>query len=173
MYLDEQSRVTIVYEVVGEEELNKQKCLKLESKVNGLLRATEHLAIKKDGIYRFAVNYKKVEPPILLLKNLKPEQKTESWEINSKLGSIPIKGKVEQRRLDPKKSFESTDLKLTKKEKEAAWMVVTRSLDPQDKEVVVRTIYAKGKWMVRQMIAVQQAPAILTLKEFVPPKKKK
>jgi hypothetical protein len=73
-----------------EEKVGEVMCVKLETTVNSALAASEHLAAKADGIYRYAGNGMEIEPPVLVLKL--PPKKGDSWKIDSKFAGLTIQG---------------------------------------------------------------------------------
>src|SRR5207253_6013757 len=65
-------------------------CAVVEALANGKAVASEHLAAKKDGVYRLAGNGMKVDPPVLVLKL--PPRKGDRWKIDSKVAGLTVQG---------------------------------------------------------------------------------
>jgi hypothetical protein len=73
-------------------------CARLETSVNSMSVATEHVAVLKEGpagpgIYRVAVGNKDVVPPLCFLKL--PPKKGEKWAVKSTIGDENITGQFE------------------------------------------------------------------------------
>lgn len=80
----------VVVRVTKEEKIGDVPCARLETSVEGKAQSSEHLAAKPDGVYRYAGNGVKFDPPILILKL--PAKKGETWKVDSKYGSVTIRG---------------------------------------------------------------------------------
>ena len=59
--------VAVVNKVVAHEKIGGVMCAKIETEVNGKVQGSEHIAINKDGIYRYTLNGKEFEKPIMIL----------------------------------------------------------------------------------------------------------
>ncbi len=74
------------FEMVGD-----TLCAKLESILNGNQVASEHVAVKDDGVYRYKYNNIEIKPPLKFLQlPAGPDQK---WQVDSK-ASTPSGGEL-------------------------------------------------------------------------------
>jgi hypothetical protein len=80
----------VVIRVAKEDKIGEVPCVKLESVTNGAVVKSEHLAAKKDGIYRYAGDGADLDPPVLVLKL--PPKKGESWKVDTKLAGHTVRG---------------------------------------------------------------------------------
>src|SRR5207248_9661704 len=65
---DGSRRITLVNKVVAHEKVGDAMCAKIETYVDGKAVANEHVAVTKDGIYRFTLNGQKLDKPAQLMK---------------------------------------------------------------------------------------------------------
>ncbi len=87
---------TIEVVVKKTEKLNKDdkgeaEAFVLETSIAGATVASEHIAVRTDGLYRVKVGGVLVTPPVQFLKL--PAKKDESWAINSRVGPEKLEGK--------------------------------------------------------------------------------
>ncbi len=84
---------TIVAKVVAHEKKGGVMCAKIESSADGQVQGTEHIGITKDGIYRYTLNGKDADKPILILKLHDGAPKADDeWKIDAKIGSDEVSG---------------------------------------------------------------------------------
>jgi hypothetical protein len=86
--------IELVEEVVGFDEINGERCARLETRIHGKQAAYEHLAVRADGVYRVSISGYNVEPPICFLKH--PTPNATSWNVDSRVNGVPITGKFER-----------------------------------------------------------------------------
>ncbi|WP_437202569.1 hypothetical protein [Planctomicrobium sp. SH664] len=83
--------VELIEKVGGFDEINGEWCARIEVRMNGKLIASEHIVVRKDGVYRTAIMGDAVVPPLCFLKL--PPQLGETWEVKSTLKEEPISGR--------------------------------------------------------------------------------
>jgi hypothetical protein len=82
----------LVNKVVAHEKIGGVMCAKLETSMNGMAMANEHVGITRDGIYRFAFNGAAIDKPVLVLKL--PARAGDTWKIESKIGNETVTGNL-------------------------------------------------------------------------------
>lgn len=80
----------MVVKVTKHEKLGKIMCARLETTVNGEVKAYEHLAVTKDGLVRVAYNGELASVPLLFLKL--PPKSGDQWSVDLKIGNETVKG---------------------------------------------------------------------------------
>jgi len=80
----------IVERVTRHETVGDELCARVETVFGGKVVSYEHLAVRKDGVYRVAIAGKPVEPPLRFL--LLPAEAGKTWKVDSKVVNQPIKG---------------------------------------------------------------------------------
>jgi hypothetical protein len=148
----------IVVKVAKEEKVDDAMCVKLESLVNGMVVASEHLAAKADGIYRYTGNGMKVDPPVLVLKL--PAKAGETWKIDSKLAGQSLQG-----------SFTTgEDTVAVPAGKYKTITVKTSDMKIGDATIASTIWFAPGVGMVKQIADIAGKKVVLELEKFEPGK---
>jgi hypothetical protein len=70
----------------------------VESSIGGMVKGTEKILVKDDGIYRTEYDMQKADVPLKIFKL--PAKKDDSWDVDSKIAGTPIKGKFTTREED-------------------------------------------------------------------------
>jgi hypothetical protein len=83
-----QKKVTV--KVAKHEKQGAHQCARVETTIDGEVKAFEHIAVSKEGLLRVAYNGEAVTPPLLMLKF--PPTPGDSWPVNSKSGGDAAKG---------------------------------------------------------------------------------
>jgi hypothetical protein len=73
-----------VVRVARQEMVGEQTCFRLDASLRDRVVATEHLAFKEDGLYRFRVDKEDVTPPLCILKHSPP--KNGRWRQEYRVG---------------------------------------------------------------------------------------
>ena len=67
----------------------------MESVVNGMVVATEHLASTSKGVYRHRANGVEVDPPLCIIKY--PFKEDEEWKASPKIGPQQLRDVAQER----------------------------------------------------------------------------
>jgi hypothetical protein len=143
-----------VVTAVKEEKVGEQNCVKIEAKLKDQLVASEHVAIRNDGVYRFKFGDQVIEPEICFLKA--SSKKGDSWKHDFKIGETKATGKYE---------VDVEDVEVPAgKFKDA---IVIRAEATEKDEVTKTTIwYAKKTGMVKQVIEIGAVKIALELEKM-------
>lgn len=76
--------------VTRHEKVGDEMCARIETVYNGDVVAFEHVAVRKDGVFRVAIAGKPVEPPLQFLKL--PATKGTTWSVESVIVGQTVKG---------------------------------------------------------------------------------
>jgi len=76
--------------VVAHEPMQGELCARIDTLYEDRVVSFEHIAVRKDGVYRVAVSGKPVEPPLKFLSL--PSQAGEKWTVESKVAGKVIRG---------------------------------------------------------------------------------
>jgi hypothetical protein len=149
---------TVVTRVVKHEQIDRQWCARLETRGDGKALATELVAVKKDGVYRFRADGQVVAPPLCLLKL--PAEPGTRWQVQSRTSAQPITG-----------AYVQTEAEFTYKEKTyPARLVSCLDLKLAGLQGSVKTWYARGFGMVKQEFKIGQTELLIELEHFEPGK---
>jgi hypothetical protein len=80
----------LVERVTRHEEFGGEFCARLETILGEKIVSFEHLAVRKDGIYRVGLNGKAIEPPLLFARL--PLEAGAKWSVDSKIAGQNVKG---------------------------------------------------------------------------------
>jgi len=80
----------VIERVTRHEKVGNELCARIETIYNGDVVAYEHVAVRKDGLYRVAISGKPVEPPLRFLKL--PATKGSTWSVESAIVGQTVKG---------------------------------------------------------------------------------
>ena len=136
-----------------------QDCVVFEAKLNGKFAASEHVAVLKDGVYRFMYGEKSFEPPICFFKP--SAKKGDSWQQEYKIGDTKgtIKFAVDVQDVEvPAGKFKDV-------------LVVNVEATEMDSISKTTVYYAKNHGMVKQIIIDGDKPIVLELEKMEVPKK--
>jgi hypothetical protein len=126
----------------------------IEAQANGKTVASEHLAAKKDGVYRLAANGQKVDPPVLVLKL--PPRKGDRWKIDSKVVGLTVQGTLvvaEEAVAVPAGKYQAVS-------------VHSDDMKIGDKATTFTQWFAPGVGMVKQVMDVGGKKTALELEKF-------
>jgi hypothetical protein len=98
-------KVQVSNQVVKNETIDGKSLAVMESVVNGMVVATEHLASTPEGVFRHRANGVSVEPPLCIVKY--PFKEDESWEAEPKIGPQQLKMKLKSGKKDEEVSAPS------------------------------------------------------------------
>jgi O-succinylbenzoate synthase len=157
--------------VVRHEKVGEVLCALLETKRDGKVVGSEHLAVTADGVYRYDLTYQRAgsrsdekksaayvsgsfRPPMLILKL--PPKKGDSWKVDSKSDGQNFRG-----------SFQVGAQEITV----PAGVYKTFRVASQDLEVnalkpTITTFFAEGVGMVKQIISVGEAKIEIELEKL-------
>src|SRR5262245_58504305 len=82
-------KIMIVNQIAKVENIDGKSLSRLETVVNGEVKATEHLSSNDQGVFRDRLNGVEVTPPICILKY--PVKEGQSWESDTKFGEQELK----------------------------------------------------------------------------------
>jgi hypothetical protein len=82
-------KVQLTNQIVKIETIDGQSLARIESVVNGMVAATEHLASTPKGVFRHRVNGVEVKPPVCIMKY--PFKEGESWVAEPMVGPQQLK----------------------------------------------------------------------------------
>ncbi len=81
----------ITERIAGVDKIHGENCLRIETLVQGNVAAHEHVAMRKDGLYRTAIAGEPVVPPLCFLKH--PAAAGQHWDVRSKIKETEIAGR--------------------------------------------------------------------------------
>jgi len=140
-----------------EEMIGEQKCMKLEARLKDRLVATEHIAVTKDGIYRYRFDERPLEPPLRFCKL--PAKKGEKWEQKFKIG---MKEGLAR--------FETDEEEITVPGGKYKAVAVKGEVVEDGMSIKMSFWFAPGVGMVRQVIDHGEAMIVLELESVEVPK---
>jgi hypothetical protein len=149
-----------VLKVAKFEEKNKQLCARIEMSVNDKVQAVEHVAVKDDGVYRYAFENKEADPPVKFLKL--PPKKDETWDVKSTIGAEKLSGTFKIGEMD----------KLTVSGKDYPNVITSSSenLDANGQKITFTYYFAKDVGMIKQTIKISGQEVVIDLEKFEPGK---
>ncbi|WP_437190728.1 hypothetical protein [Planctomicrobium sp. SH527] len=89
-WLYSSGKVAVEERILSVDDIDGEKCLRIETLVNSMPLAFEHIAIRTDGLYRVTVGGEKVDPPVCFLKFSGSGE--EKWKIQSTVGGENVAG---------------------------------------------------------------------------------
>lgn len=150
------NQAEVIEEIVAIDEISGERCLKVETSVNGQVLSFEHLAVRPDGLYRVSIGGEKVVPPLCFFKFT--PRSGEKWSVKSKVGELDVTGEF----------VAGTSLVSVP----AGRYTVTTSrgskFQSPSGEIDFTYFYAPGVGKVKQVIQVGRNSSQLVLKEFRP-----
>jgi hypothetical protein len=157
---DTSDKTSFTIKVAKHEKVGNVLCARLEMSGEGRLAAFEHIAVEKDGIYRYGINGKTPDKPVLILKL--PPKKGDTWTVDCKVDSDPLKGTFK---------VDEADVTVPAGTFKAALAVSSDDLDANGLKVNCTFYYGEGKGIVKQVIEIGGKKTTIELKKFEPGKK--
>jgi hypothetical protein len=152
---DDDTRVTIT--VVKNEEFDKQPCARLEtSGGRDKPRESEDVAVKADGVYRYAIGGKKVEPPVKILAL--PPKKDETWKIDAAVGTEKLKGSF--------KSEEVAEVKVPAGTYKDVVKISGHDIDANGVKLDLTYYFAKDFGIVKWVVKIDNKESVGELEKF-------
>lgn len=148
--------IELVEQVAGYDMIGQERCVRIETMLNGKVVAHEHLALRQDGVYRVAIAGEPVSPPLCFLKH--PAAQGTQWDVSSKVKGQEIAGRftLGAAQVDvPAGQFQAISVQGSNFQSEAGPLEFTYYFVP-------------GIGKVKQVIKVNGRGAELSLKEFRP-----
>lgn len=149
------------------EKVGEVNCVKMDAKLKDQVVGTEHIALAKDGYYRFKFGDTLIEPAICFCK---PDaKKGESWKLDFKIGETKASVRYEADYQDVKVPAGEFKNALVIK----AEAVEKGTVDGKEKDQITKTTiwYVKGTGIVKQFIELAEAKVTLELESVEWPKK--
>lgn len=159
--------------VVKHEKVGDTLCALLETRRDGKVVGSEHLAVAADGIYRHtltailrkpdpndkvrtieAASKQTPKPPILVLKL--PPKKDDAWKVDSRSDGQTFRGefRVEEQEITVPAG------------KYRTFAVRSQDLEINALKATITTYFAEGAGMVKQVIQIGDARAVIELEKF-------
>jgi hypothetical protein len=143
-----------------EEMVGDQNCVKLEARLKDQVVASEHVAVLKDGIYRFKFDDKTIEPPVCFCKL--PATKGQKWEVKFKVAGKEGVAK-----------FESGEEEINVPAGKFQAVVIKGEVIEDSVPIKMTLWFAPGAGIVRQVIdGGGQQPIVLELESIERPGEK-
>ena len=145
-----------IIRVAKHEKVGDVLCARVEIVVEGKVTSFEHVAARKEGLFRHSFEGKEVKPPVCFLRL--PPAEGESWKVDSKLDGEALTGTFkegrEKRVAVPAGSFEN--------------VVVSagQDLDANGAKVNVTYYFAEGVGMIKQVIEIAGQKVVVELEKF-------
>jgi hypothetical protein len=147
--------------VARHEKVGDTLCALLETRRDGKVVGSEHLAVGDDGVYRHNLNrmgkalvQQTLKPPMLVLKL--PPRKGDSWKIDSKGDGQTIRG-----------GFQLGEQEITVPAgKYKTLRVASQDLEVNSLKPRITTFFAEGVGMVKQIIEVDDTKVEIELEKF-------
>ena len=148
---DQKEMVSLV--AVREEKVGEQLCVRIELRIKDSTASTEHIAVLRDGIYRFKVDENIIGPPVCFMKS--PAKKGEKWtntfKINDKEGKVTY-------------STDAEDVEVGAGKFKGALVVIGETIE-NGIPVKMKNWYAADVGMVKQVIEAGKDLTILELEK--------
>ncbi|HTU17934.1 MAG TPA: hypothetical protein VMG10_07705 [Gemmataceae bacterium] len=166
-----ESKFTI--RVVKHEKVGDTVCALLGTRRDGKVVGSEHLAIAADGVYRHTLtalllqtdpndktrkiavpSTQRMKPPILVLRL--PPKKDDAWKVESKSDGQSFRGEFrvqEQEITVPAGKYKT-------------FRVRSENLEVNALKATITTYFAEGVGMVKQVIEIGDARAVIELEKF-------
>jgi hypothetical protein len=141
--------------------VDKDTCVKVVMTSDGKELATEHVAVKDDGVYRYSFGDKKADKPVLFFKL--PPKKDATWEVDTKALGETIKG-----------TFKIGEVKELKVPAGTYTNVITSScedLDAAGIKMNVTFYFAEKVGLIKQVIKYGTTEIVVELEKYEPAKK--
>ncbi len=144
------------FEMVGD-----TMCAKLESILNGNQVASEHVAVKDDGIYRYKYNNIEINPPLKFLEL--PAAPDKKWQVDSKAstpsgGELVLKGEF---------TTKSEKVKVPAGDYQAISASST-GFEVMSQKLEMIYYFAPDVGMVKQNVKVGNSNVVVELQKYTP-----
>jgi hypothetical protein len=152
----------VVLKVAKYEKVGDVTCARVEMLVEGMPKSYEMVGVTDDGVYRYAFEGKRIEPPLRFLKL--PPKKGETWPVDSALGKSDKGGGQ-----TIKGTFKAGEEKVTVPERKDAYDTVTAGSDDLDvagEKMGLTYYFAQNVGMVKQVMDVAGQKVTLELEKF-------
>ncbi len=151
---------TIVLHLKEFEDVDGVKCAVMETSTEGQgKKFTEHVAVKKDGVYRFKAQGLKIDPPLLFLKL--PAKDGNKWKIKSKMGDTLLEG-----------TGKSSQAKATVPAGVFKCIVSTVTVSQDLQSFSTKFLFARDIGIVKQQVNFGNTEVIIELQKYEPGKGK-
>lgn len=150
-------KMTITNKVAKHEKVGDTLCARLEYEVDGKVVGHEHLAVQKDGIYRYSMNGQTLDKPIKILTL--PPKKGDTWDIAVSVNGTKLtgKGSVTEEKVEVKAGKYDT-------------VVSIMTLEAEKMKVEATNHYAKDVGLVKTSAKNMGFEVVLELEKFTPGK---
>jgi hypothetical protein len=148
------------------EKFDDQNCARIESSsAGGKPTLVEHVAVKADGLYRYAVADKKVDPPVKIMAL--PPKKDETWKIDAAIGAESLKGSF--------KTGEADEVKVPAGTYKDVVTVTGEDIETisgvEKRKLSITYYFAKDVGIIKQRIKLGDGPeTVFELEKFEPGK---
>jgi hypothetical protein len=144
--------------VVGQEKFENVDCWKLETSVNGQVKATELYKVAPDGVYRVKVKDEKIDPAVKVLA-LPLGKKDTAWPVESKIASQSLKGtfKIKEEKVEvtvPAGKFPD------------AVLVEGENFEIAGTKATIRQWFVKDKGAVKLVYVIAGTESVLELEKY-------
>ena len=151
--------------VVKHEKVGDTLCALLETRRDGKVVGSEHLAVAADGVYRHDLTAglpkpnaspvtRRMKPPVLVLKL--PPKKDDSWKVDSKSDGQTFHGEFrvdEQQITVPAGKYKT-------------FRIRSEDLEVNALKANITTHFAEGVGMVKQVIEIGDSKVVIELEKF-------
>src|SRR5262249_26844258 len=128
----------------------------------GKVVASEHVVVRKDGVYRCAVAGQEVKPALCFLRL--PAKKGEKWNVDSTIGGERVTGAFEEGEEEVPVAYDKD------KKKVKAVTSAAKELIVNNQRMALTYYFAPGVGMVKQVANLAGAVVTLELVKYEPPK---
>jgi hypothetical protein len=144
----------ITVKVAKHEKVGDVMCARLETSTGGKVVATEHIAVQKDGVYRYTMAGQTADPAVRFIKL--PLKKGDTWKVSSKIGGQELN--VEYTGGDQEVTVPAGTYK--------AVFTKTNEFEAGGQKMQATIWYAKGVGMVKTFMKIGQIEVVLELDKF-------
>jgi hypothetical protein len=148
----------IQVKVVKREKVGGVLCARLETIVKGEVVSTEHVAVQKDGLYRYTTNGQAITPPLRFLKL--PCKKGDTWKADCKVSDQAVAVEF---------ALDEGEVKVPAGKYKAVIARTTKA-KVSGVEMKMAAWYARGVGVVRTTVTVGGQEVTAELKKFTPAK---
>ena len=144
--------------VTRHEKVGGVTCAVLETRADEQVVATEQVAVRADGVYRYLIAGQKADPPFRFLKL--PANNGDTWEAMTRLGGQTIKATFE---------IGEEEVKVPAGKFQAV-VVRSREFEVAGQKLSSQVWYARGVGMVKSEMTIAGNPIHVELEKFEPAK---
>lgn len=145
---------SIQVKVAKHEKSGDVMCALLETSVDDTVVASEHVAVQKDGIYRYSMAGTEVKPALRFMKL--PYKKGDTWKAASKVGEQEVKVEYE---------FKEGEIEVAAGKYKTVITETTKA-EAGGQEFSAKIWYAKGVGMVKTKMKIAGMDIEIELKKF-------